>query len=41
MADAGYFQRDAAAITADNIELAQAQAALDAAYARWQELDAS
>jgi len=40
MADPGYFQRDAAAITADNIELAQAQAALDAAYARWQELDA-
>ena len=40
MADPGYFQRDAAAITSDNDELAQAQAALDAGYARWQELDA-
>ncbi len=40
MADPGYFQRDAAAINSDNIELAQAQAALDAGYARWQELDA-
>ncbi len=40
MADPGYYQRDPAAITTDNIELAQAQAALDATYARWQELDA-
>ena len=40
MAETGYFQREAGAINADNVELAQAQAALDATYARWQELDA-
>jgi len=40
MAAPGYYQRDAAAITVDNIALAGEQAALDAAYARWQELDA-
>ncbi len=40
MADPDYYQRNAAAITADNVELARVQAALDAAYARWQELDA-
>ena len=34
-----YFQRDAAAVQADNDALAAMQAALDAAYARWQELD--
>ncbi len=40
MGDPGFYQRDAAAITADNAELAQAQAALDTTYTRWQELDA-
>ena len=40
MADPDYYQRDAAAITAENAALADEQAALDAAYARWQQLDA-
>ena len=40
MADPGYYQRDAAAITADNAALAVAQAELDAAYARWEQLEA-
>ena len=40
MAEAGYFQRDAAAITADNAALAAAQAELDAAYSRWEALEA-
>ena len=35
-----FYQRDAAEITAHNAALAQAQADLDAAYARWAELDA-
>jgi ATP-binding cassette subfamily F protein uup len=35
-----FYQRDNAAITAHNIALAAAQAELDAAYARWAELDA-
>ena len=39
MADPGYYQRDAAAITADNTELATAQAGLDAAYLRWEQLE--
>ncbi len=39
MADPAFFQRDSAAITADNAALAQAQADLDAAYARWEELE--
>lgn len=39
MADPAFFQRDSAAITADNAGLAQAQAELDAAYARWEELE--
>ncbi len=39
MNDAAYFQRDAAAVQADNEALAAAQLALDAAYARWAELD--
>jgi ATP-binding cassette subfamily F protein uup len=34
-----FYQRDAAAINAHNATLAEAQAALDAAYARWAELD--
>ncbi|HEY4559519.1 MAG TPA: ATP-binding cassette domain-containing protein, partial [Lysobacter sp.] len=36
----GFYSRDAAAITAHNAELARVQAELDAAYARWSELDA-
>ena len=40
MNDPGYFQRDPADVQADNAALADAQAALDAAYARWQELEA-
>ncbi|PNS09792.1 ATP-binding cassette domain-containing protein [Solilutibacter silvestris] len=39
MADPAFFQRDTAAITADNEALAMAQAELDGAYARWAELD--
>ena len=39
MAEPGYFQRDAAAVTADNVAMAAAQADLDAAYARWEELE--
>ena len=39
MGEAGYFQREAAAIAADNAALASAQAALDAAYARWEQLE--
>jgi ABC transport system ATP-binding/permease protein len=35
----GFFQRDAAEITRDNEALAQVQAELDAAYARWAELE--
>ncbi len=35
-----YFQRDAASVQADNAVLSEAQAALDAAYARWEALDA-
>ncbi|WP_031372232.1 ATP-binding cassette domain-containing protein [Lysobacter antibioticus] len=34
-----FYQRDAAAINAHNATLAEAQATLDAAYARWAELD--
>ena len=39
MNDPAFYQRDAAAITAHNAALATAQADLDAAYARWAELD--
>ncbi len=39
MADPGYYQRDAAAISADNATLARAQSELDAAYARWETLE--
>jgi ATP-binding cassette subfamily F protein uup len=39
MADPGYYQRNAAAITADNAMLATAQAELDAAYVRWGQLE--
>ncbi len=41
MIDPAFYQRDAAAINADNAELAKAQVELDAAYARWAALDAS
>ncbi len=41
MNDPGYFQRDAFEVQADNAALADVQAALDGAYARWQELDQS
>ena len=39
MAEPGYFQRDAAAVTADNAALAAAQRQLDDAYARWEALE--
>ncbi|MEO6365441.1 MAG: hypothetical protein ABIO38_05225, partial [Luteimonas sp.] len=34
-----FYQRDATAITAHNVELATTQLELDAAYARWSELE--
>ncbi|HET6434665.1 MAG TPA: ATP-binding cassette domain-containing protein, partial [Xanthomonadaceae bacterium] len=37
--DPGFYKRDAAAITAHNVALADAQAELDTAYARWAELE--
>ena len=37
--DPAFYQRDAAAITAHNTELAKLQLELDAAYARWSELE--
>ena len=40
MNDPAYFQQDSAAITAANEALSTLQAELDAAYARWAELDA-
>ena len=40
MHDPAFYQRDSAAIVAHNTKLAEAQAALDVAYARWMELDA-
>jgi len=39
MNDPAFYQRDGAAITAHHAELTQAQAELDAAYARWTELE--
>jgi ATP-binding cassette subfamily F protein uup len=39
MSDPGFFKQDSAAITAANEALAKLQAELDAAYARWSELD--
>ena len=39
MNDPAFYQRDAAAITAHTTEVAKVQAELDAAYARWAELD--
>jgi ATP-binding cassette subfamily F protein uup len=40
MQDPGFYQQDSARIVAANNELAALQAELDAAYARWSELDA-
>ena len=40
MNDPAFYQRDAAAITAHGASLQATQAALDAAYLRWTELDA-
>ena len=40
MHDPAFYQRDSAEIVAHNTKLAEAQAALDVAYARWMELDA-
>ncbi len=39
MHEPDYYQRDAAAITADNAALASLQADLDAAYQRWEQLE--
>lgn len=39
MSSAGFYQQDAGAVTAHTARMAQAQAELDAAYARWAELD--
>ena len=39
MNEPAFYQRDAAAINDDNAALAKLQAELDAAYARWSELD--
>jgi ATP-binding cassette subfamily F protein uup len=35
-----FYQREIAAINADNATLAQAQSELDTAYARWEALEA-
>ena len=40
MQEPAFYQQDAAAIVASNASLAALQAELDAAYLRWQELDA-
>ena len=40
MNEADFYQQDAAAMTAHTARLAAVQADLDAAYARWSELDA-
>jgi len=39
MAEPGYYQRDAAQVTADNAAMAASQAELDAAYLRWEALE--
>src|SRR3546814_10675695 len=41
MNDPAFYQRDSAAITAHNAVVAEAQAELDAAYARWEALEDS
>jgi ATP-binding cassette subfamily F protein uup len=40
MNEPAFYQQDGNAITAHNAAVAQAQAELDAAYARWEELEA-
>jgi ATP-binding cassette subfamily F protein uup len=40
MSDPAFFRKDSAAIVAHNTQLADAQAELDRAFARWVELDA-
>ncbi|GAB6197200.1 ATP-binding cassette domain-containing protein [Lysobacter xanthus] len=40
LSEPAFYSRDAASITAHNAELARVQGELDAAYARWSELDA-
>ena len=40
MHEPAFYQREIAAINADNATLAQAQSELDAAYARWEALEA-
>jgi ATP-binding cassette subfamily F protein uup len=40
MNEPAFYQRDAAAVGADTDTLARLQSELDAAYARWTELDA-
>ncbi|HSR65016.1 MAG TPA: ABC transporter ATP-binding protein, partial [Xanthomonadaceae bacterium] len=37
--DPAFYRRDPAAVTAHNAQLVQAQGELDAAYARWTELE--
>ncbi len=39
MTQPDYYQREAALVTADNIAMASAQAELDAAYLRWEQLE--
>jgi ATP-binding cassette subfamily F protein uup len=39
MREPGYYQRDAALVTADNTAMASLQADLDAAYLRWEQLE--
>ena len=39
MAEAGFYQNDPGHVTAHTRRMADAQQALDAAYARWAELD--
>ena len=39
MTESGYYQRDAVVVTADNTAMAAAQAELDAAYLRWEQLE--
>ena len=41
MGDPGFFRQQADAVTAHNAELAQAQAELDQAYARWEALESA
>ena len=40
MSEPGFYQRDPTQVAAHTRQLAQAQQALDQAYARWAELDA-